>query len=216
MATVNPRTVRESLFWSYANLAMACTGDRHDEPTYQQVDYIVRNKIYHGLLRGTLQLGSFLNDEKLKMHTSDACCYCGSQSDLTLDHLIPQFRGGKHSADNLVVACRSCNSSKKAFDLLEWMAKRGEFPPLGLLRCYLKLAIQYCVDNGLMDVILAPRKGAQPQQATLFDDLDNNSFLKLSERTIPAWPFAIELIPHTFPDPVDLIGWVSSVDDCDL
>ena len=31
MATVIPRTVRESLYWSYANLAMAFTGGRHDE-----------------------------------------------------------------------------------------------------------------------------------------------------------------------------------------
>jgi len=47
MATVIPRTVRESLYWSYANLAMAFTGGRHDESTYQQIDYIVRNKLYY-------------------------------------------------------------------------------------------------------------------------------------------------------------------------
>src|SRR3954463_16175328 len=110
MASVYPKTVGESLYWSYANLAMACASFSHDKSDYQKSDYILRNKLYYGLLRGRLQLGSFLKDEKLKVVTSDACCYCGSQPDLTLDHLIPQFRGGKHSADNLVVACRSCNS----------------------------------------------------------------------------------------------------------
>ena len=44
MASVIPKTVGESLYWSYASLAMAFTGDRHQEPTYQQIDYIVRNK----------------------------------------------------------------------------------------------------------------------------------------------------------------------------
>jgi hypothetical protein len=214
MAPINPRTVGESLYWSYANLAMAFTGDRHDEPTYQQVDYIVRNKIYHGLLRGTLQLGSFIKDEKEKLDSSDACCYCGSQLDLTLDHLIPQFRGGKHSADNLVVACRSCNSSKKALDLLEWMAKRGEFPPLRLLRRYLKIAIRYCVENGLMDIILEPKDSAGPKQASLFDDLEENHNSDHRNSAIVEWPFAICLIPHVFPAPSALVARVESRDDC--
>ena len=212
MATVIPRTVGESLFWSYANLAMAFTGGRHDKHTYQQIDYIVRNKLYYGLLRGTHQIASFLKDEMEKLDASDACCYCGSQSNLTLDHLIPQFKGGKHSADNLVVACRSCNSSKNALDLMEWMAKKKQFPPLRLLRRYLKLAIQYCVENGLMDVMLEPRGSASPKQATLFDDLDKNSISERSERAIPAWPFAIGLIPHRFPDPVDLVARVQSAE----
>src|SRR5262249_54860385 len=108
--------------------------------------YRTDSKTYYGLLRGNLQLGSLLKDEKEKIAASGACCYCGSALDLPLDHLIPQFKGGEHSADNLVVACRSCNSSKKALDLLEWMAKRGEFPPLRLLRRYLKLAIRYCIE----------------------------------------------------------------------
>ena len=210
MAPVNPRTVGESLYWSYANLAMAFRSGQHDEPTYQQLDYIVRNKNYHGLLRGTLHLGSFLIDEREKMYSSDACCYCGSQLDLTLDHLIPQFRGGEHSADNLVVACRSCNSSKKALDLLEWMAKREEFPPLILLRRYLKLAIRYCIENGLMDVMLEPREGASPKLASLFDDLEMNTISERGEGTGPAWPFAIGLIPYTFPDPVALVARVPS------
>lgn len=31
---------------------------------------------------------------------------------ITLDHVIPLARGGTHTADNLKVACRSCNSQK--------------------------------------------------------------------------------------------------------
>lgn len=41
------------------------------------------------------------------------CQYCGKQTkDLTLDHIIPRHRGGKHAWDNLVSACKSCNHRK--------------------------------------------------------------------------------------------------------
>ena len=41
------------------------------------------------------------------------CQYCGLKSrELTLDHVIPRHRGGKHIWDNLVSACKSCNHRK--------------------------------------------------------------------------------------------------------
>ena len=213
MASVIPKTVGESLYWSYTNLAMAFASSEHGEPTYQQIDYIIRNKLYYGLLRGTMQLGSFLMDERERIATSDVCCYCGRQDDLTLDHLVPQFKGGWHSADNLVVACRSCNSSKRALDLLEWMAKRGQFPPLRLLRRYLKLAIHYCVEHGLMDFALEPADSSVPKQASLFDDLETNVNSGSDKGIDPAWPFAIGLIPHAFPEPADLVARVSAEEE---
>ncbi|MCY3507321.1 MAG: HNH endonuclease [Chloroflexi bacterium] len=42
-----------------------------------------------------------------------ACAYCGRASkDLTLDHVVPRYRGGTHSWDNLVSACKPCNHRK--------------------------------------------------------------------------------------------------------
>ncbi len=43
------------------------------------------------------------------------CQYCGrrvSASDLTLDHVMPRARGGGHTWENLVSACRDCNHRK--------------------------------------------------------------------------------------------------------
>ncbi|MEM8778494.1 MAG: HNH endonuclease [Cyanobacteria bacterium P01_G01_bin.49] len=40
------------------------------------------------------------------------CQYCGSRRNLTLDHVIPRSKGGKHSWDNVVTACASCNGRK--------------------------------------------------------------------------------------------------------
>jgi 5-methylcytosine-specific restriction endonuclease McrA len=42
-----------------------------------------------------------------------ACQYCGHQAnDLTLDHVVPRHRGGTHTWDNLVTACKACNHRK--------------------------------------------------------------------------------------------------------
>jgi len=49
------------------------------------------------------------------------CAYCGSTEDLTIDHIVPLSRGGAHSFDNLTVACGTCNNSKGAKKLIEWM-----------------------------------------------------------------------------------------------
>lgn len=40
------------------------------------------------------------------------CRYCGATKRLSLDHVKPRIQGGDDAADNLVVACRSCNSRK--------------------------------------------------------------------------------------------------------
>ncbi len=42
------------------------------------------------------------------------CQYCGRTggSDLTLDHVMPRHRGGPHTWENLVTACKPCNHRK--------------------------------------------------------------------------------------------------------
>jgi len=41
------------------------------------------------------------------------CHWCGEPAD-TADHLIPRAMGGESTPDNLVPACRSCNSRRGA------------------------------------------------------------------------------------------------------
>jgi 5-methylcytosine-specific restriction endonuclease McrA len=41
------------------------------------------------------------------------CQYCGKQThQLTLDHVIPRYRGGEHIWENVVSACIPCNRHK--------------------------------------------------------------------------------------------------------
>lgn len=56
--------------------------------------------------------GVVLSKENVFKRDAFQCQYCGSQKDLTLDHIIPKAKGGKTSWNNLVTACRRCNALK--------------------------------------------------------------------------------------------------------
>lgn len=40
------------------------------------------------------------------------CQYCGSRSNLTVDHVIPRSKGGSSSWENIVASCAPCNRRK--------------------------------------------------------------------------------------------------------
>lgn len=55
-----------------------------------------------------------------------ACYYCCIvPKTLTVDHVIPLVKGGKHTAANIVGACGSCNSKKRAMGDIEWANRIG-------------------------------------------------------------------------------------------
>jgi 5-methylcytosine-specific restriction endonuclease McrA len=41
------------------------------------------------------------------------CWWCGEEKPLHMDHVIPVTKGGHHSPENIVGACKPCNSRKK-------------------------------------------------------------------------------------------------------
>lgn len=174
-------TIGESLYWSYANLAMAHAAVSKGDVHYHVGHFIIRSRLYAGLRNGSMNVGSLADDERLKLKMPQSCCYCGNTDHLAVDHLIPRKKGGLDKGDNMVWACRSCNSSKGATDALEWLLKRQQFPPLFLLRRYLKNAIEFCVQNDLMETPL-----------TEAGEL----------------PFSLPTVPHTFPQPAELVLWV--------
>jgi 5-methylcytosine-specific restriction endonuclease McrA len=57
------------------------------------------------------------------------CQYCGRKTtDLTLDHIVPRHRGGAHSWDNLVAACKGCNHRKGNKSLEEARLRLARLP----------------------------------------------------------------------------------------
>lgn len=58
------------------------------------------------------------------------CAYCGKRAD-TIDHVMPRSRGGTHSWENCVAACRGCNSRKadRLLSELGWTLRVPPGPP---------------------------------------------------------------------------------------
>ena len=53
------------------------------------------------------------------------CHYCSrpmASRDKSLDHVIPVSQGGTHSADNVVIACKRCNTAKAGRTPDQWRA----------------------------------------------------------------------------------------------
>jgi len=109
---------------------------------YKKTAYLIRAKLYKGLLDGPMTMESFSDDEKVKFHRGHICSYCGSSERITFNYMIPRSRNGHDSGDNMVAACHICNSSKRDKDLLIWCIRRHEFPHLVVFRRYLKIAVQ--------------------------------------------------------------------------
>ena len=57
------------------------------------------------------------------------CVYCGRAThDLTLDHVVPRHRGGEHTWENLVSACKACNHRKAGRTPTEARMPMSQYP----------------------------------------------------------------------------------------
>lgn len=55
-----------------------------------------------------------------------ACAYClRADVELTQEHIVPISLGGQHTIDNVIPACRSCNSTKKDRGILVMLPKKA-------------------------------------------------------------------------------------------
>lgn len=68
------------------------------------------------------------------------CAWCGRAAwrrDLTVEHVLPRSRGGITTADNVVVACRSCNRARGSRPVVAYvraLRDAGMEPRLAVLR----------------------------------------------------------------------------------
>ena len=54
-------------------------------------------------------------EDAIKAAYKGRCAYCGKKpKQLTIDHVIPLSKHGGHVPENIVPACRTCNSAKGA------------------------------------------------------------------------------------------------------
>jgi hypothetical protein len=58
--------------------------------------------------------------KQIKESWNHQCAYCGSEENLTIDHVVPQSKGGSDFTKNVVCCCHSCNQDKSHTPWEEW------------------------------------------------------------------------------------------------
>jgi len=92
------------------------------------------------LRSGEIEMSDVVREDRYQVQDGfSACVYCGAESDLSFDHLVPTSRGGPDTISNQVPACRSCNSSKGDRDVIAWYGERSTDIPRIVWGKYLKL-----------------------------------------------------------------------------
>jgi 5-methylcytosine-specific restriction endonuclease McrA len=70
-----------------------------------------------------------LSRREIFIRDNYTCQYCGTHTrDLTIDHVIPRSKGGPHTWENLVSACKTCNHRKGGKSLAETRMRLARMP----------------------------------------------------------------------------------------
>ena len=80
-----------------------------------------------------------LNRRAVFARDGHRCQYCGSAAE-NIDHVIPRSRGGSHAWDNVVAACRRCNTRKRDRLLEESGMKLRHTPSVPRERAWMLVA----------------------------------------------------------------------------
>jgi len=106
-------TIREEIYYEYAKLI-----SRSAYGSLQRGFITDRFKKLQG---GEITISGTMREWEREQELPKECVFCRSISDLTTDHLIPRNKGGNDSADNVVLACQPCNTSRGEKGIFEWL-----------------------------------------------------------------------------------------------
>ncbi len=120
--------------------------------------------------------------QNVYLRDGHTCAYCGNKfglSHLTLDHLVPIALGGKTNWNNIVTACKNCNSRKGSKTIEELGVRLSRVPQRPQYGPAVLFALRYNLHRGKIPTpwlsFLDPRSLARAKE------------LKLSERTVAKW-----------------------------
>lgn len=109
------------------------------------------------------------NERRVAIYLRDglACGYCGATIEdgtrLTLDHLVPDAKGGGNQSSNLITACHKCNSSRGARSWKQFAGIVAEYLDHGIsgedIIKHINNARKRKVDVGNAKEIIARRGG---------------------------------------------------------
>lgn len=79
-----------------------------------------KKSLNHKRRMNEIKIGGDQKEMQKRLEMFNECIYCGSQHNLTVEHLVPISKGGTNINNNLYMACGKCNSSKHTHDFLSW------------------------------------------------------------------------------------------------
>ena len=87
------------------------TADRflHSERSEMPVPSVIRLTYF---VKVPFRARAALNRRAVFARDGGRCQYCGATAE-NIDHVIPRSRGGTHTWENVVAACRPCNTRKE-------------------------------------------------------------------------------------------------------
>lgn len=103
---------KQSLAWSHNNHELVLSVKAKYRATHQDEIKVIHTHRNHARLIGDLTHEQWA---EIKRSNGFMCVMCGRKEPeikLTLDHIVPISKGGKHTASNVQPLCKSCNSSK--------------------------------------------------------------------------------------------------------
>lgn len=107
------KTVRDELYYEYAKLM--------SRSAFKKINYGFIGDRFKELLSGKITISGSIREWMREQQLPKACVFCGSIESLEMDHLIPRSRNGANSADNMVWACKTCNTSRGNKGVFEWL-----------------------------------------------------------------------------------------------
>ena len=107
------KTVREIIYYQYAKIISQSSG-------FGKTNYGMIMAKWKQLVSGEIQWSTSVREWLKEKENLSQCIYCGEEKELTVEHILPRHCGGEDIPDNVVMVCKSCNSSKGKKRLYEW------------------------------------------------------------------------------------------------
>jgi len=107
------KTIKEEIYYQYAKIISESAG-------YGKQDYRMIMGTWKKLCSGEMCWSNSIHEWIKEMEIPGRCIYCGEEKNLTVEHLLPRCCGGEDAPENVIMVCKSCNSSKGGKRLYEW------------------------------------------------------------------------------------------------
>ena len=92
-----------------AEVLHASDRELHSERSVIPVPSVIRLTYF---VKVPFRARAALNRRAVFARDENRCQYCGATAE-NIDHVVPRSRGGQHVWENVVAACRPCNSRKE-------------------------------------------------------------------------------------------------------